>query len=269
MSYLSPLLTMMVNAVKKATSNLDRDFSEIERLQSSVRPYQNFVANAYNKAAQNLRVELGKIRPDAAFFEKDIEEIPTKGSCFLVNPIEGLNNFSRGIALFATTVAYCENGEIKASVIYNRGSDELYFAEKGNGAYKEGFRSHERLRVSTNKDESLALLALQTGYGRDDERFAAFAGRASLTGGQNRNLGSVAMSMAYTAAGKFDAAISCGNGLNAVVAGLLLVKEAGGYVYNLSTAEVSPAKSEQVLTSPNVAAANNNMENVVKKFAGL
>ena len=67
MSYLSPLLTMMVNAVKKATSNLDRDFSEIERLQSSVRPYQNFIANSYNKTAQNLRIELAKVKPDAAF----------------------------------------------------------------------------------------------------------------------------------------------------------------------------------------------------------
>ena len=107
MSYLSPLLTMLVNAVKKSTSNLDRDFSEIERLQSSVRPYQNFVTNSYNKTAQNLRIELAKIRPDALFIENSVKTVPAKGSCFLVNPIDGLNNFSRGIALFGTTVGYC------------------------------------------------------------------------------------------------------------------------------------------------------------------
>lgn len=90
----------------------------------------------------------------------------------MVNPIDGLNNFSRGIALFATTVAYCENGEVKASVIYNRASDELYFAEKGNGSYKEGFRSHERLRVSTNKDETFALISAQVGYDTTSEDFA-------------------------------------------------------------------------------------------------
>jgi len=267
MSYLSPLLTMMVNAVKKATSNLDRDFSEIERLQSSVRPYQNFVANAYDKTAQNLRIELGKIRPDAVFFEKDVTEIPAKGSCFLVNPIEGLNNFSRGIAMFATTVTYCENGEVKAAVIYNRGSDELYFAEKGNGAYKEGFRSHERLRVSTNKDEKFALIAVQDGHKDSAEKFAAI-NKVLQNDIQYRVLGSIAMSMVYTAAGKFDMTISCDNSLNSVAAGVLLVKEAGGYIYNTDAAEIRPSKTEQALTSQNIAVANNNMESLLKKFAG-
>ncbi len=263
MSYLSPLLTMLVNAVKKSTANLDRDFSEIERLQSSVRPYQNFVTNSYNKVAQNLRIELGKIRPDAAFFEQNVAAIPQSGSCFLVNPIDGLSNFSRGIALFATTVAYCENGEIKASVVYNRASDELYFAEKGNGSYKEGFRNHERLRVSTNKDENLALVSVQIG---SDSDFAKAHARVSAIAAQSRILGAVSLCMAYTAAGKTDASISLGNSLNSTVAGLLLVKEAGGYVYNLDK-QISPDKLEQILVSNNLAGANNNMEGLLKKIA--
>lgn len=267
MSYLSPLLTMMVNAVKKATSNLDRDFSEIERLQSSIRPYQNFVTNAYNKTAQNLRIELGKVRPEAVFFEKDVSAIPATGSCFLVTPIDGLSNFSRGVALFATTVAYCENGEVKAALVYNRANDELYFAEKGNGAYKEGFRSHERLRVSTNKDENLALVAQQVGYDANDKKFATAIQKTSLLGEKLRVLGTVSMSMAYTASGKFDTAISRGNGFNSTVAGLLLVREAGGYVYNLDAADIAPDKLEHILSSANVAATNNNMENLVKKLA--
>ena len=75
------------------------------------------------------------------------------------------------------------------------------------------------------------------------------------------------MAMAYTAAGKTDLAVSLGNGLNSTIAGLLLVKEAGGYVYNLDAAEIAPAKLEQVLVSDNLAAANNNMEVLVKKLA--
>ena len=266
MSYLSPLLTMMINAVKKATSSLDRDFSEIERLQSSVRPYQNFVTNSYERIAQNLRVELNKIRPEATLFENDVASIPTSGNCFLVNPIDGLKNFSRGIAVFATTVAYCENGEVKASIIYNRANDELYFAEKGNGSYKEGFRNHERLRVSANKDENFALVAAQIGYDKSDKAFASYGKNMLKLADQSRILGSVGISMAYVASGKFDIAFSCGNNLNSTAAGLLLVKEAGGYIYNLDASEIAPAKIEQIIVSHNVAAANNNMETLIKKW---
>lgn len=267
MSYLSPLLTMMVNAVKKATSSLDRDFSEIERLQSSVRPYQNFVTNSYNKVAQNLRIELSKVKPDAPFFEKDVAVLPSKGSCFLVTPIDGLSNFSRGIALFATTVAYCENGEVRASVIYNRASDELFFAEKGNGAYKEGFRNHERLRVSANKEEAFALVTEQIGYAPSSAEFSQAYNRTSVVASSGRTLGAVSVAMAYAASGKADIALSLGNGLNSVVAGLLLVKEAGGYVYNLDAKEIAPEKLEQILVSSNLAATNNNMESLVRKLA--
>ena len=91
MSYLSPLLTLMVNAVKKASSNLDRDFSEIERLQSSIKPYQNFVANSYNKTAQNLRVELNKVRPDAQFFENDVKDLISDFDSNNILPYEGVD----------------------------------------------------------------------------------------------------------------------------------------------------------------------------------
>ncbi len=108
MSYLSPTLTLLVNAVKKATSSLDRDFSEIEKLQSSVRNYQTFVTRSFEKVSQTLRNELMRIRPDAAFVENN--QPLGRGACFMVNPIDGIGNFIRGVPLFATTVAYCENG---------------------------------------------------------------------------------------------------------------------------------------------------------------
>ncbi|MBR1648700.1 MAG: inositol monophosphatase [Alphaproteobacteria bacterium] len=266
MSYLSPLLTMMVSVVKRATSNLDRDFSELERLQSSVRPYQNFVANSYNKVAQNLRVELGRVKPDAQFIEKNVEEVPAEGSCFLVNPIDGLSNFSRGIPMFATTVAYCESGDVRAVVIYNRGSDELFFAEKGNGAFKEGFRNYERLRVSANKDESQALLMVQNGYEVGSEEYNAVQHKIAKFSSQIRNFGAVSIGMAYTAAGKADMALCFGGSKNSVVAGLLLVKEAGGYLYDLSMKKIAPAKADKILNSPNLVAANTGLENLVKKF---
>lgn len=114
----------------------------------------------------------------------------------MVNPIDGMGNFVRGIPVFATTVAYCENGEVKASVVYNRASDELYFAEKGSGAYKEGFRNHERLRVSAVKDGAAALVAASIGFQHGSAEYTA-AYRDLFAETENvRLLGSVALSLA-------------------------------------------------------------------------
>lgn len=112
MSYLSPTLTLLVGAVKKATASLDRDFNEIEKLQSSVRGYQNFVSRSFERVAQTLKGELSRVRPDAVFV--DGKPPLSRGCCFMVNPIDGMGNFVRGIPVFATTVAYRENGEVKA-----------------------------------------------------------------------------------------------------------------------------------------------------------
>lgn len=263
MSYLSPLMTLMLNSVKRATTSLDRDFSEIERLQSSVKPYQEFVRNAYGRIAQNLRVELGKIKPDALILDGDIKSIPLQ-DCFLLRPVDALENFSRGIALFATTIVFCEKGAPKAALIYNRVSDELYFAEKGNGAYKEGFRNHERLRVSANKEKSLALAALMIGYENGTPEFETAAKKAVAFAANRRNFGSVATSLAAVAAGKCDLSACFGTDFASTVAGLLLVKEAGGYVYNLDAKEIEPQKLEDVLPAKNWVAANNNFGDLVK-----
>lgn len=266
MSYLSPLLTLTINAVKKATASLDRDFSEIERLQSSVKPYQEFVANAYSRVAQNLRTELGKIKPDAVLADGSNGAIPDK-DCFLINPIDGMENFSRGIALFATTIVYCEKGMPKMALIYNRASDELYFAEKGNGAYKEGFRNHERLRVSTNKEKKLALAALAIGYDEGSAELKNACKKAIEFTDNRRNFGSVSINLALAAAGKCDLAVCWGTNFASTVAGLLLVKEAGGYIYDLGAKKVEPQTIEQVLGAKNLVAANNNFGDWIKTLA--
>ena len=284
MSYLSPTLTLLVGAVKKATASLDRDFNEIEKLQSSVRGYQNFVSRSFERVAQTLKSELSRLRPDAGFVDgKQFdggtakEQVLTLGSgkpplsrgcCFMVNPIDGMGNFVRGIPVFATTVAYCENGEVKASVVYNRASDELYFAEKGSGAYKEGFRNHERLRVSAVKDGTAALVAASIGFQHGSAEYTA-AYRDLFAETENvRLLGSVALSLAGVAAGKMDVCLSLGSNLNSAVAGLLLVREAGGYVYNLKREEFAPEKIEQVIVSDELAATNTSLEAFIVRLAG-
>ena len=162
MSYLSPSLTLLINAVKKASGSLNRDFSEIEQLQSSVKGYKEFVVASYTKVSKALQVELGKIHPDYALVS-EAEKLGAR-NCYIVSPIDGLSNFAHGIPHFAVSVAVYENNTVTASVVYNPATDCLYFAEKGKGAYKEGFRNHERLRVSSRRDLKEALVATLVNY---------------------------------------------------------------------------------------------------------
>lgn len=265
MSYLSPTLTLLVNAVKKATSFLDREFSEIEQLQSSVRGAQTFAEKSYNKLSQNLRVELGKIKPGCAIFE---DKMPIEqGPCFLIAPVDGLGNFVRGIRNFATTVAYCESGEVKAAVICSPAGDELFFAEKGNGAYKEGFRNHERLRVSAVKDAPAALVGVNVGAEKGSAEYVTAWNKMLAASDNIRCCGSVALELANVAAGKTDVCGAFKSNLSGLVAGLLLVREAGGYLYNLDKKPLEPQKVEQVMASDNIVAANANIKDLVAKIA--
>lgn len=103
-------MTLLINAVKKAASPLNRDFSEIERLQSSVKSYKDFVVSAYGKVDRALRTELGRIKSD---FPIAVDGQPKpKGSCFVVAPIDGLNNFAHGIPQFAISVAVFETAPL-------------------------------------------------------------------------------------------------------------------------------------------------------------
>lgn len=262
MSYLSPTLSLLVNAVKKSTFSLDRDFSEIEKLQSSVKGYQNFAANAYDKVAQTLKVELSKLRPDFKF----VEDGQIDGDCFLICPIDGARNFFRGIPFFATTVVYCEKGEVKAAVVYNRATDEMFFAEKGNGFYKEGFRSHERLRVSANKEEVQSVVAVEVVHEHGTAEYAGVVSRVLEVVKTPRMMGAISLEMAMLGSGKIDICVQYGKSSNALIAGLLLAREAGGYIYDLEKSKITPEKIEQVFSSSNIAAANNNLESLVKKL---
>lgn len=253
MSYLTANMNMLMSAVKKAASSMSRDFSEIEKLQSSVRGHQEFVAAAVKKVEGNLRTELSKARPNYAFAQ-DGKPQPNAPH-FIISSLDGVINFAHGIPHFSISVATVENGIVSAAVIYNPATDELYFAEKGNGAYKEGFRNHERLRVSFRKDlPECVFAALDSGK----ENIAV---RERLVPAVNalRVFGAASLDLAYVAAGKIDAAVSCGNSLSEIAAGILLVKEAGGSVYELNQKDIRSEDLAAVLRSGNIIACNANL----------
>lgn len=257
MSYLTANMNMLMSVVKKAASSLSRDFNEIEKLQSSVKGHQEFVAAAVKKVEGSLRVELGKARPNYAFAEDGKPQPNT--SHFIISPLDGVVNFAHGIPHFSISVTTVENGVITAAVIYNPATDELYFAEKGKGAYKEGFRNHERLRVSFRKDLPECVFSTLISYKDNIAEYNAVRDRIVPEVNSLRVFGAASLDLAYVAAGKLDATVSLGNSLSDIAAGILLVKEAGGSVYELNQKDIRSEDVAAVLASGNIIACNANL----------
>ncbi|WP_191084551.1 inositol monophosphatase family protein [Roseococcus microcysteis] len=232
---LSPALNVVVAACRKASRRLLRDFTEVETLQVSAKSAGDFVSQADLRAEQTLREELSKARPGFGFL---MEESGASGDKdwewrWVVDPLDGTTNFLHGIPHWAISVGIEKrvsetSGEIMAGVIYNPASDELFWAEKGMGA----FLNDKRLRVSGRRVMNEALFA--TGI-----PFASVPRKAEFTHALVRimpqvagvrRFGSAALDLAWTAAGRYDGYWELGLNKWDIAAGLVMVREAGGYV---------------------------------------
>ena len=257
MPYISPLLTNIVDAVKKATQMLDRDFSELEKLQNSVSSIKTFVMNSYTKTEKNLQIELAKIRPDIAVFTPSSKVVGD--SYFAVSPIEGLINFAHGNPAFAVSVALVEKGDIICAVIYAPATNETFFAAAGKGAFKEGYRSHERLRVSSVKDLDSALVCSTSGFTKSPDYLSKIHTAILEKTSNLRISGCVALDLAYLSGGKYDALISLDNHVASIAAGMLMLKEAGGSVHALEQKDIRDENIKEVFKNGNLVASNFNL----------
>ena len=249
MSYISTNLNFLIAVVKKASQGLSRDFSEIEQLQSSIKGHKEFTEAAVDRTAKILRSELQKFRPQYAIVAKG-DKTPSV-SHFLISPLDGATNFMHGIPYFSVSVAEVVGGNMVAAVICNPATSDIYFAEKGNGAFKEGYRNHERLRVAARKDLSKAVVCGQVA----EDKVGAI-----------RNFGAVSLDLANVASGKFDGIISKGNTAADIAAGVLLVKESGGRVLALEQEDTRTDDIKLVLSQGNIVASNNDL---IKKLVDL
>ena len=257
MPYISPLLTSIVDATKKSASSLDRDFAELEQLQNSVKSIKNFVTNSYSRLEQNLKIELAKIRPDIPVFTPTSKVVGD--SYFAISPIEGLINFAHGNADFAVSVALVEKGVILCGVIYNPARDETFFAAAGKGAFKEGYRNHERLRVSSTKDLETALICSSSAFSDSSDSLSKIHSSVLKKTGNLRISGSVALDLAYLAGGKFDAVVSLANHICSISAGILMVKEAGGSIRALKQKDIRVESLQEVYQKGDLVATNFNL----------
>lgn len=229
----SALLNVMVQAAFKAGKSLSRDFGEVQNLQVSLKGPGDYVSQADRKAEKLIREELLKARPTYGFLGEESEEIKgTDGAHrWIVDPLDGTTNFLHGIPCFASSIALERNGEIVAAVVLNPATDELYTAEKGGGA----FLNDRRLRVAARKELSDSVVSCgvpHLGRGNHGKFLVELRHVMGEVAGVRRT-GAASLDLGYVAAGRFDGMWERDLAAWDIAAGILLIREAGGFVTDL------------------------------------
>ena len=223
-------INVMVNACRKASKNLIRDFGEVEKLQVSLKGPGDFVTASDKKVEEILINELQKARPSYSILSEEIGQINNdKSFKWIIDPIDGTANFLHGIPHFAISIGLEHDDEIICGIVYDPIKDEMFVAEKGNGSYL----NNQRMRVSSrsklkdcivftggtkveSKNKELAL-----------EEYKKISSKILIP---IRKLGSASLDMAYVAAGRCDGFWQRNLNYWDIAAGIILVKEAGGFV---------------------------------------
>ena len=219
MNSVSPDLYLMIKACEKASKVLIRDFGEIEKLQVSIKGPSDFVTNSDYKVEKIIISELSKSKKKYYLISEESGKIENenKNGCWIIDPIDGTTNFLNGIPHFAISIALKIKNEIVSGVIYDPIKDEMFYAEKNNGAYL----NNKRIRVSKKNNVDNCLFA---------------------TGGKNeiktklniRKFGSASLDLAYVASGRYDGFFQKDLSLWDVAAGLILIKESGGKINEIN-----------------------------------
>ena len=241
MNSISANLNIMIKASNKASKTLIRDFGEIEKLQVSKKGPKDFVTNSDLKAEKIIIDELIKARPNYSILseENGYSENKDLKNIWIIDPIDGTVNFLHGIPHFAISIALKTNNEIVSGLIYDPIKDEMFFAEKNNGAYF----NNRRVRVSNknNLDECLFV----TGGKLKNEPDITI-----------RKSGCAALDMAYIASGRYDGYFQDGLNLWDIAAGIILIKEAGGII-----SDINLNNNENI----KVIASNSNISSKLRK----
>ena len=231
MKSISANLNIMIKACEKAAKVLIRDFGEVEKLQVSKKGPTDFVTNADIKVEKIIIDELKKARPSYSFITEENGRIRNKdqNNNWVIDPIDGTVNFLHGIPHFAISIALQSNNEIVSGVIYDPIKDEIFFAEKNNGAF---FNNH-RIRVSKKSEINNCLFV--TGGKLVNELELPY-----------RKSGCAALDLAYVAAGRYDGYFQKDLNLWDIAAGIILVEEAGGVINEI---DLSITKNVKIIAS--------------------
>jgi len=257
---LSPIMNVMIKAARKAARSLRRDYGEVQNLQVSKKGPADFVSNADLKAEQILGEELADARPEYGFLMEESgakDSKDPKGRRWIVDPLDGTTNFLHGLPHFAISIAMEEDGEILAGLIFDPIKDELFRAEKGQGA----FMNDHRLRVAarTRLDEAIFATGIPFKGIPAHEPFIEELPRVMAETAGVRRWGTASLDLAYVAAGRVDGFWERNLKPWDYAAGLILVREAGGIVTDISRKTIK-------VDAPSILASN---ESLHGQLAGL
>ena len=233
MNSISPNLNIMIKAAEKASKVLIRDFGELEKLQVSSKGPSDFVTNSDKKVEKIIIEELTKTRKNFSIIGEEIGELKNsdKENYWIIDPIDGTTNFLHGIPHFAISIALRNKQEIVSGLIFDPIKNEMFFAEKNNGA----FFNNQRIRVSKKK--------------KIEECLFATGGKKEINSTlNNRRSGSAALDMAYVGAGRYDGYFQKALNIWDIAAGIIIVKEAGGKINDINCSAI---KDHQVFAASN------------------
>jgi myo-inositol-1(or 4)-monophosphatase len=230
----SAIINVMVQAALKAGRSLARDFGEVQNLQVSLKGPGDYVSQADKRAEEIVFTELSRVRTGYSFLMEERGEIvgDDPQHRWIVDPLDGTTNFLHGIPVFGVSIALERQGQIVAGVIYNPAMDELYTAERGGGA----FLNDRRMRVAARRELADAVLATGIPHlGRGQHGQALFDLR-NIMGEVSgiRRFGAAALDLAYVAAGRVDGFWEDDLKPWDMAAGMLMIREAGGYLSDRS-----------------------------------
>ena len=226
MNSISANLNIMIKASEKASKVLIRDFGELEKLQVSKKGPKDFVTNSDIKAEKIIIEELKKARPNYSIIseENGIEKNKDKSNTWIIDPIDGTINFLHGIPHFAISIALQFNNEIVSGLIFDPIKNELFYAEKNNGA----FFNNQRIRVSKKNNINECLFAIGKIKNEPDLIY--------------RRTGCAALDMAYVASGRYDGYFQNNLNLWDIAAGIIIIKEAGGIINDIDLGNIGNIK---------------------------
>jgi len=255
----SPQINLITRACMKASRSLIRDFGELENLQVSSKGPGDFVSSADKRTEKIIIEELQKAHPEYGVITEEtgiINKLNTKNR-WIIDPIDGTMNFLNGVPQFAISVGYEEDNEIKCGVIFNPIANEMFCAEKGNGAYL----NNSRIRVSNKKKIRDSLLV--TGGPKQaskikDKIFSEYI-NVSKNVSNVRKFGSASLDMAYVACGRFDGYWQRELNYWDIAAGIVILKEAGGFIDFFEEDTRLPLKK-------NILASNSNIHDELKEL---
>ena len=255
----SALINVMIEAAGKAGRNLVRNFGDIESLQVSKKGPADFVSEADRRAEKIIYETLLKARPKYGFLMEERGAVAGEdiSNRWIVDPLDGTLNFLHGLPHFCVSIALERDGELFAGVIYEPISDQMFWAEKGQGAHLNG----RRLRVSVRRELDESVFATGIPFrGRDGhEPFLAQLGEVMAVSAGVRRFGAAALDLAYVAAGRYEGFWE--QGLNSwdMAAGIVILREAGGMVSDF-------AGRKRMLESGEIVATNGILHDELRKL---